>query len=72
MNPARMLLTRGFHDQGVPTQRCNLARLFILNLLCPRTADYGAFYAAELTAPQLSDPRVWRWSGAENAGQTKR
>jgi hypothetical protein len=41
-------------------------------LLCRRTAGSSRVYANELTAEQLSNPRVAHGHGAENAGETKR
>jgi pilus assembly protein Flp/PilA len=50
---------------------CILPNALMPHLLCWRTASSGRFYAVELTAPQLSHPRVTHGHGAENAGETK-
>ena len=39
-----------------------VANALIPNLLCSRTAGSSRVYAIELTALQLSDPRVTPWS----------
>jgi hypothetical protein len=49
-----------------------LQKSLIPHLLCGRTAGSRRVYAIELTAEQLSDPRVAHGHGAENAGETRR